>query len=759
MASSIQILRSTTAKERPFPGSLLEGQPAVNVNATEPGLFFKASDGSLVKIGPAAITSDGAPPNTGGVGQQGNSIGELWLDKSQNPPVLKVYDGSQWIDAGSGGGVQPGQVTLLRWTVLATAGQTILSGPDSSGQTLAYNAGLEEVYINGAFLRRGIDYTATNGASISLTAPLVLNDEVTVMAWTPFTVVSDIVDADVAADAGIQSSKLAFTQQGSTFTRTVESKFRDLVSVKDFGATGNGLTNDSVAIQAALDSGARSIFFPPGTYLVNFACLVSSNTNLIGAGIGTTILKNPIPGRPGFRNKDFATTGNSKISITGFTFDSNGTADAGIAMTAVDDLVIDKCEFVNIKPIGVTVGIGYGTLVNQSSRNVIITNCLFDVPDYGIVFECALGKGNLSNVTISNCIIKTAWGSGISLSGDISNVSIGECVFELPGDGNSVTIGGPETRVGIGVKLWQGSSETIAPETISITGCTFRGNQDIYQDWTQWTAATNYSVGDQVSNYKKNYVCIAAHLSSVTNEPGVGVDSATYWSEAELTGISAANWTNELTITGNSFRWLSKAFQNDFSGFGADTLVFSSNTVEFCYYGFDNSVSSDVSPVISSNSFRNLDTAIRSSLRYSPVSGNQFRDISSKAISCNSPSEGASFTGNTFNNIGEEAIYLSSGGSSNNLYTITGNYFQSCSTKTNSGFPVIQARTSDFMFNNNVVINEGSNRPSYAIGRPSPNDNNSVITGNWMFGFRLNYLQNTGAGDIYANNKERGGIG
>jgi len=97
MASSIQILRSTTAKERPLPGNLLEGQPAANVNATEPGVFLKATDGSIVKIGPVAITSDGDPPNTGGVGQQGNSVGELWLDKFVVPPILKVYDGTVWI--------------------------------------------------------------------------------------------------------------------------------------------------------------------------------------------------------------------------------------------------------------------------------------------------------------------------------------------------------------------------------------------------------------------------------------------------------------------------------------------------------------------------------------------------------------------------------------------------------------------------------------------------------------------------------------
>jgi len=183
MASSIQLLRSTIPQERPLSGNLLEGQPAANLHSSEPGLFFKTTDGSVVKFGPAAITSDGSPPNSAPQGSSGNSVGELWLDKSVSPAVLKVYDGTQWVDAGSGGG-GGGVGLFVRWSYSAIGGETSLSG-SSGGVTLEYTPGLEEVFLNGVLLTRGSDYSALNGSSITNLAPLANGDIVTVLSMIP----------------------------------------------------------------------------------------------------------------------------------------------------------------------------------------------------------------------------------------------------------------------------------------------------------------------------------------------------------------------------------------------------------------------------------------------------------------------------------------------------------------------------------------------------------------------------------------------
>jgi hypothetical protein len=98
LTTNIQCLRSSVSQKRPNPASLLEGQPAVNLNVEEPGLFFKATDGTLFKVGPVAITNSGQSPNAAAAGPSGNVAGETWLDgrASYTRPVLKVYDGTQW---------------------------------------------------------------------------------------------------------------------------------------------------------------------------------------------------------------------------------------------------------------------------------------------------------------------------------------------------------------------------------------------------------------------------------------------------------------------------------------------------------------------------------------------------------------------------------------------------------------------------------------------------------------------------------------
>lgn len=71
--------------------------------------------------------------------------------------------------------------------------------------------------------------------------------------------------------------------------RTVQSKLRDVVSVKDFGAVGDGVTDDTAAIQAALTAG--SVYFPATNnyYLITDDLVMSNGTTVSGEGYKSQI--------------------------------------------------------------------------------------------------------------------------------------------------------------------------------------------------------------------------------------------------------------------------------------------------------------------------------------------------------------------------------------------------------------------------------------------------------------------------------------
>lgn len=99
-------------------------------------------------------------------------------------------------------------------------------------------------------------------------------------------------DLPYAASGG--SSLVGYTQGGSGATaRTVQNKLRETVSVKDFGAVGNGIADDTTAINTALTacvSSGAALFFPAGTYLSG-RITINSNQKLIGESKATTTIK------------------------------------------------------------------------------------------------------------------------------------------------------------------------------------------------------------------------------------------------------------------------------------------------------------------------------------------------------------------------------------------------------------------------------------------------------------------------------------
>jgi len=131
----------------------------------------------------------------------------------------------------------------------------------------------------------------SNAASFSL---LVENSKSQQVSYNA-AVESDAADlrSDLALSSG--ASMIGFLQSGTgAIARTIQAKERDLVSVKDFGATGDGSTDDSTALNVAATAAKAAgvgLLVPAGLYVTTTPWVIPVGVPIVGVGQSW-----PVPG-------------------------------------------------------------------------------------------------------------------------------------------------------------------------------------------------------------------------------------------------------------------------------------------------------------------------------------------------------------------------------------------------------------------------------------------------------------------------------
>lgn len=166
--------------------------------------------------------------------------------------------------------------------------QTLASGQTSVVFTSAVSPAA--FYISGpdvdaGRLTLGDDYTVTTATkTVTLTQSYPAGTKLV------------MVYVDGAADLySVSAGEVSYAPSGTgAVTTTVESKLRETVSVKDFGAVGDGVTDDSVAIDAALAhcrSTNQTLYFPKGDYYMTTPTTVGAAVSILGESERNTQIK------------------------------------------------------------------------------------------------------------------------------------------------------------------------------------------------------------------------------------------------------------------------------------------------------------------------------------------------------------------------------------------------------------------------------------------------------------------------------------
>ena len=142
-------------------------------------------------------------------------VGDLYFDTTANE--LKVYKSSGWAAAGS-----TVNGTSQRYNYTATANQTTFTGADTNGNTLAYDAGYADVYLNGVRLS-GADITITSGTSVVLAAGATVGDIIDIVGYGTFNVAA-------VAGSAITSGTINAARMPKSVPAVWESKSNDFTA-------------------------------------------------------------------------------------------------------------------------------------------------------------------------------------------------------------------------------------------------------------------------------------------------------------------------------------------------------------------------------------------------------------------------------------------------------------------------------------------------------------------------------------------------
>lgn len=328
---------------------------------------------------------------------------------------------------------------------------------------------------------------------------------------------------------------------GSTFARALSAWMNDWVNVKAWGAKGDGVTDDTAAIQAAINSlnpvNGGLVFFPDGIFIINGSIAMPAGGvgyTLRGSGKAASVI------RTIHATADMLTAGatNAMICVEDLQFEClvARTAGSGIAFTGSQQVFLRRLRFIDTYNVVTLVNVGIGVIddvqVAHGARNINRGIFMQGVIDMRLS-KVVINGGNLNLNPVN------AW---FMIDSGCDTIVMDSCLSLCSsGTGRGLIISHSLTPA------------SFAPEWIRLVNCNFEGSSGASpnanaQDAITISAGLNiYFTNGYVATSKNGIVATGGKDLRFTNFIIANCDRA----GVTLTGVTSASLRG-FTISDNS---------------------------------------------------------------------------------------------------------------------------------------------------------------------------------------------------------------
>jgi hypothetical protein len=366
---------------------------------------------------------------------------------------------------------------------------------DANGGLIAYVSGLVDVIVKdaeGTEVRRFV--AGANAGAVEVVSPSFTGTDYVTSATgvSRPTTVQSVLDGWIgsagAPDWLVSVNGVSVTLAGAL--AAVGSGLLRSVKAPQYGATGDGVTDDHTAFQACLDDGNGIVVVPPGTYLVSQALTVPDGVTVWGAGAGVTVIQGTHPTDTTVEiGATTAATVISGITITGA---ASSTPTFGYVRTLFGArATLRDCRVVGPASMG-------GSALIRGAGELIVQRCdlvLSSGSDTAMVYD---PSGSAARLTLTDSLVQVQ-GTTYAPTGGVMDLGFGEIIsgtrFVHTGVGSAALVwvklgASPRCRV-TGCEFSSGSSAAVAFDL-----GTLGTSHDFYESENSFVSVTPYTFTD-----------------------------------------------------------------------------------------------------------------------------------------------------------------------------------------------------------------------------------------------------------------------